>query len=694
LAAFALWGARDSMIEWATGGSGVASQRVSAVVEPGYAVLRDERKFAANVSAWREASLPATNDETDRWTGQGYFGARVTDPGVLHSIANDYFPVLVARESGARGLVQGVLLVLGLVVAAAATAGARLRHASDEHRARWLVASVVGALCVYQPLASLGVLPLTGISWPGMGIDSPSDLWFLVIGLAWAMMGADRPVEVVDKTQDRSFVSAPRTERAGFTPACGIDERVRTAPRLRRARKIVVGGLAIAGVAAVIVVARVGSAALGRAGTTTASQHIHDARVDTALRYAQGLACPWSDKTGTIDEVVPVAFGGTPTDPATARFDRELRTAWLTQRSSLVTALRDPAACKGKLGSAQLVSANGTCTAGFSIGWPELRLDVSRTAAGTYHASCAVTLPGDTLAMLRDRPAAIKLPRIRVVGEAMGIAARDVGELVAGTSIVRLRPGTAEATLPTDGFTTAAKVTVATGTTLTVDGARVMLHGPAQLLVADGAAWRRVARAGDVALDRMTLVVAGSRIVLFRPPRAWNGIASVDPLLADDVAAAGERVRRTYPYGAAIPELGWVNPFAVDHSLGLDGWIHAAQTQPASAAASCGTLAPPAVPRDHVCAPSPLDGVMECRVTVQPELALSLRALADNIAAAPEPFTGKTVTPERVSYVVLRGDTGELLAQGDIVPGRPSLAYAPVDAAAETRLIRLREDKD
>jgi len=100
LAAFALWGARDSMIEWATGGSGVASQRVSAVVEPGYAVLRDERKFAANVSAWREAALPATNDDTDRWSGQGYFGARVTDPGVLHSVANDYFPVLVARESG------------------------------------------------------------------------------------------------------------------------------------------------------------------------------------------------------------------------------------------------------------------------------------------------------------------------------------------------------------------------------------------------------------------------------------------------------------------------------------------------------------------------------------------------------------------------------------------------------------------
>jgi hypothetical protein len=310
----------------------------------------------------------------NRWTGQGYFASRVTDPGVLHSVANDYFPVLVARDSGVAGLLQGVLLMLGLVVAAAATAGVRLRHASDEHRKRWLVASVVGALCVYQPLASLGVLPLTGISWPGMGIDSPSDLWLLVIGLAWAMMGADR--DTGDKPK--------------------VDERVRTAPRLRRARKVVVTSLALAGIAAVIVVGRVGAATLGRAGTSTASQHIHDERVDTALHYATNLTCP-KDATGTLDDVIPKTFGGTPSDPATARFDRELRTAWSAHRPELVTALADPAHCKGP----QLHAADGTCTAVFSVGWPELRLDVSRTEAG-YRASCAVTLPGDTLAQLRD----------------------------------------------------------------------------------------------------------------------------------------------------------------------------------------------------------------------------------------------------------------------------------------------------
>src|SRR5439155_430936 len=144
-----------------------------------------------------------------------------------------------------------------------------------------------------------------------------------------------------------------------------------------------------------------------------------------------------------------------------------------------------------------------------------------------------------------------------------------------------------------------------------------------------------------------------------------------------------------YPYGAALPELGWVNPFEVEHSLGLDGWVHAALAHPASGAGQCGTLAPPAIPRDRVCTPNPLDGVLECRVTVQPELAIALRALADDILAHPKTHTGKDIAPVRAAYVVLRGDTGELLAQGNVVPGRPPLAYAPVDAAAEAELVRL-----
>jgi hypothetical protein len=71
---------------------------------------------------------------------------------------------------------------------------------------------------------------------------------------------------------------------------------------------------------------------------------------------------------------------------------------------------------------------------------------------------------------------------------------------------------------------------------------------------------------------------------------------------------------------------------------------------------------------------------------------LTLRALADQILATPKPFTGHDTPPVRVSYVVLRGDTGELLAQGNAVPGRPALAYAPGDAAAEATLVQLRDE--
>jgi hypothetical protein len=677
LAAVAVWTARDAMINWATGGDGVAAQRVAAVVDPGYAALRDERHFANTVSAWREATLPVSGD-ADRWTGQGYFAARITDPGVLHSIENDYFPVLVGRECGVGGLLQGTLLLLGLVVAAVATANARLRHAGSEHRARWLVASVAGALCVYQPLASLGVLPLTGISWPGFGIDSPSDLWLLVIGLTWCLLGADR--------------DAPDTTR--------VDERVRTAPRLRRARRIVIASIAAAGVASVIVVARVSASALGRAGTTTASQRIHDDRIDTALRYAESLACPWPEKRGTLDDVVPTEIAGKPEDDATARFHRELSAHWLAQRSALAEALREPSTCHGKLGKATLAKDAAACVATFDAGWPEIRLAVTHEQTG-YRATCNVALPGDGLAFLRERPAAPRSARIRVVAEAMGVAARDAGELVSGGTVVRLRAGAGDVDLASQTKVAAERVTLVAGTALVVDKSRgVVLHGPADLLVADidaktGArGWRRAEHAGEVALDRMTLITAGARIALFRPPRAWGGATVVDPLLADDVERAGDRTRRAYPYGAAVPELGWVNPYDVDHSVGLDGWIHAAQRAPANTAMACGTLEPPAVPRDRVCTTSPLDGVLECRVTVQPELAIALHGLADRIADDPQPLTGKATDPVRIAYVVLRGDTGALLAQGDFVPGRVPLAYAPKDAAAETALIRLREDRD
>ncbi|HEX4421527.1 MAG TPA: hypothetical protein VH165_26610 [Kofleriaceae bacterium] len=718
LAALAMWAARDAIVARATAGDTVGARRVAAVLDPGYAVLRDEHAFVANASAWREASLPRAAQPADRWTGEGYFGARVRDLGVSRSIDNDYLPVLIARETGIGGLMQTIGLLLVLAVGGGAVASLRLRHASREHRARWLITAVAGGLAVYQPLAALGVLPLTGISWPGLGIDSPADIWLFVTGAVWCYL---------------------------CNPDAVDDERVRGTARLRRARAIVLAALGVAAVAGVIVVARAGACALGRVAT-------EDERIDEALRYAGTIACPWPAQTGaTLDAVVPASVAGTPRDDSTARFDRELRAAWSRDRPLLVSAL---ATCRDRAGRWTLARDGEACVATLRAGVPTIRLRTERSridlaqerqapgsssggterssidlapdrralgpssgsssggparADGALRGACSVVLSEELIAALRAPAHAARGPRIRVVGEAMGAAAADLGELVAGPRIVRLRPGAPAAELATaaPGVTAASRVGVAGDVVLDLRATPrgVLLHGDAELFISDPGqagqppAWRRMSHGADVLLDRVTLIAAGPparrRVALFRPPREWTGSPPVvDTLLADDTASVGDRARRAYPYGAAVPELGWVNPFDVDRSLGLDGWIHAAlrTRDPAPAAApACGTLAPPAIARDRVCSPSPLDGVLECRVALQPELAAKLRAIADRIVADPRPHTGRDVTPVRVAYVALRGDTGELLAQGNIVPGRGPLAYAPADAAAEASLIQLRE---
>lgn len=845
LAAFAAWGARDLALERATAGDGVASRRVSAIVEPGYALLRDDRAFVANATAWREAALaPANGSEADTQRGQGYFGARIRDPGVARSIDNDYLPVLVAREGGVTGLMQGVLLLLALIVGGGALASVRLRHASREHRARWLVTAVAGALAVYQPLAALGVLPLTGISWPGLGIDSPADLWLFVIGATWCWLGADGAHD---------------------------DERVRQTPRLARARRVVLIALVLAGVAAVIVVVRAGACALVRASDD-------DARVATALRYASSLECATPDRAGTLDEVLPVIVAGKPSDAGTLRYERELNMMWKSQRATLIDALTErpkssssdaptgttrtssaipvtfanntsgapmlrfinddepdgtakpkntprfddnrtragktkpgandrpvedktraanpdsgsrtaddkriskaddagkgrkpttgkPAAkpasgdrklgdrkaddkratrggkrkgakgagddpkddssdtrddrtatdialdffdldapadapppqltCPTKAGAWRIVRSGDQCIATLPAGWPQVKLAIRRTPEGV-HARCSVALPDDAVSALRTTVRAPR-PRIRVVSVPVGISADDVGEVAIGHRIIRLRAGAPERELSAlgDGLHVAGSLSIA-GTTkleLRATPRAVVLHGPAELFVADGVAWRRTLHAGEIALDRISLIAAGSAerrvVVLFRPPRVWgSGPAILDSLLAD---TAGDRARRIYPHGAAIPELGWVNPYDVDRSLGLDGWIHAAQDAkpPTGGTASCGTLAPPPIARERVCSASPLDGVTECRVSLQPQLAFSLRALAEQLLDEPKPLTGRDTHPVRVAYVAMRGDTGEILAQGNLVPGRPALAFAPRDPAAEAALVRLRDE--
>lgn len=669
LASLAMWSARDAVVERATAGDTVGARRVAAVLEPGYAVLRDERTFVANASAWREAALPRAEDALDAWRGEGYFGARVRDLGVSRSIDNDYLPILIAREAGIAGLMQTIGLLLAIALGAGALASVRLQHASRAHRARWLITAVVGGLAVYQPLAALGVLPLTGISWPGLGVDSPADLWLFAIGAIWCLVcDADAANDAL------------------------TDERVRQTARLRRARAVVLVALGASAIAGVVIVARAGACALGRVAS-------EDDRVAAALSYAGSIACPWPTRAGSLDDVIPASVAGAPRDEATAHFDRELRAAWARDRAPLLGAL---AKCAGPAGRWSIARDGERCVATLRVGMPTIELAVARDG-NAMRGTCKVSVSESLISALRTPARVARAPRVRVVSEAMGAAASDLGELVVGSRVARLRPGAPSvelAALPA-GTTPASRIALGGEVELVIRPTPrgVLLRGSAELFVAEPGqppVWRRMIHGGEVLLDRVTLIAAGPaaqrRIALFRPPRAWSdGATVVDALLADDTSSVGDRPRRTYPHGAALSELGWVNPFDVERSLGLDGWIHAALRADQPASASCGTLAPPAIDKSRVCSRSPLDGVLECRVALQPELASRLRAIADAVLASPRAHTGRDVTPVRMAYTVLRGDTGELLAQGNVVPGRAPLAYAPVDAEAEAALIALRE---
>ena len=642
--------------------SRVGARRARLRAAPRRAHVRGQRLGVA------EATL-APVAEADRWTGQGYFGARVRDAGVWRSIDNDYLPVLVAREGGVAGLIQGVTLLLVIVVGGGVIASIRLRHASREHRARWLVTAVVGSLAVYQPLASLGVLPLTGISWPGLGIDSPADLWLFVIGGVWCFMGGEGAVS--------------------------DDERVRRTPRLARARGVAIAAIAIAGVAAIVVVARAGACALARVTG-------EDARIDTALQYAETIRCAWSERSGTqLEELVPALVAGTPGDDGTARFERELRAAWVEDRPKLLAALQVPAqprssaapagaapveaapvgggvmpiaakaagpiavtplglappddqgaagivlagtrtkaraapatdrrasedakrrakrapaggkqaggkqggdkqggdkragdkqagadardaaddqdadpapdaaaakapplpapACRGRAGRWQLARDGADCVATFRAGWPAVRLAV-RPHDGGMRATCTVTHDDDAISVLRAPVHAARAPRIRVVSAAMGVAASDVGEVVAGGRIVRMRVGAAAvelAALP-PGLQPAGKVAIAPGVSLEVrDGSRAASCSRGRRSCSSrpstprGAAW---STRSEVVLDRLTLIVAGPaerRRSCCSGRRGCGAMPPVvDPLLADETNRVGDRARRAYPYGVVAP---------------------------------------------------------------------------------------------------------------------------------------------
>ncbi len=736
-AALALWGYRAPAVARVMSGDSVSAHRVSAVLEPGYALLRDQRQFLSQTSAWRAATLPASaaageaRDDGDedralapeaRWRGQGLAGARIADPGVRRSLDNDYLAVLIARELGVAGLVQTASLLLLLLLGAGALTSVRLPHASAGARARLLVVATAGLLVLYQPLAALGILPLTGISWPGMGLDSPADLWLFALALCWLAAPA------ID------------TRRATSLDGPTADERVRTAPRLRQARGAAGVALAACCIAGIAMVARAGDGALARGEAQRGLAGFGDARLDRAIAYARGLRC--DSALATLGEL-----RGEPGDLGTARFHLEASARVRAERAALLARWQLPGAsepCAGRAGAWHLSEAEPaaepgapTCRATLELGWPQLVVE----RGATSELRCSIHLPGDAIAQLAARPAAPAPPRVRVVSKAMGDAALDVGEVLLGGAVIRLRRGAPELAadrLPASaGLLLAGRLALGDGAALELTAESVVLRGSARLYRAEpgpGAAprWRAIA-AGD-AIEGLTLIAAGETVALVRPRTAWTSVAelakpaaeaaakrtaepakptvnrtapppakpltepatssadrttTVDPLLADELVTAGGARRRTYPHGAALPQLGWLSPYSLDRSLGLDGWIYAATNKGGPPpAASCGTLAPPPIDRASVCRNSALDGVLECRVSLQPELSARLDGVLARVLAA-------TATPPlRAQLVLLRGDTGELLVQRDLAQGRPPSAYAPRTAADERALVRLREDRD
>jgi len=655
-----IWLQRDELISRAVASDDNSGRRLAAVVTPGYALLRDERSLIAALTAWRE-----THVDGDALDGDGYFAATIDDPGVAVSIENDYLAVLVVRETGVVGL-AGTAALLTLLIAGAWSLGAAARRpGAAGTRARAVVAVTAGAVTIYQPLAALGVLPLTGVSWPGLGIDSPSDVLVHLAVILW--------------------LAAP-----GRAPADPHERAVRDSPRWRRARVATAAAIAAAALAGIAIVARGAAFAALRPGDRAPA--IADG-ADRAITYAATLACPSSPAT-SVDAGVPAVLLGVPTDAATARYHRELGARWRHARSAAVSAAAafvEHGTCAGRRGAWRLAPRGDACVLALDLGWPAARLEVTRDARVT----CTLGVDRDALDPLRPPPP--RAPRIRVVGAQPGVAAADRGELVSGHTVIRLRPGLPPIAPGVEpAIVTAGVAMLAPGVAVSAVGSGVHVAGPARLLVAApgptpraGSRWREVAIGDGLDVSGVAVLVTATKLWLLRAG------PEVAPLLADD---AGDR--RHYVYAGAIPELGWINPYDVRRSLGLDGWIHAAAAAPAGPSpwrdvagthAWCGTLAPPP-PAAPVCAATRTDGVIECHVALAPALDVHLGQLTEDLARDPEARLGRGVPATRAAFVLMRGDTGELLAEGDFVPGRASTVYAPGAPAQARALERLREE--
>ncbi len=723
--ALTAWTGRDAICRALMESGSQAAQRVAIILEPGYALLRDDARFLAGLTAWRETGLAPGAGLAH---GQGYFGAQLLDPGVLLSIDNDYLPILLLRESGVLGVLAVAVALLIFVAGLWLIAGERFHHGSAEQRTRALAAMVLGLLAVYQPLAALGGLPLTGVAWPGLGLDSPSDAWIFVALACWiALWGS---------------ASRPTPSRGGDDPDRAIDRydaELRGERRFRRMRWAMGGATLTVALALLAILGRTAVFAARRplpVDTAERSVEPFD-RLDRAIGYARSLRC--GDMPTDAESVrVPLDLVGQPTTGATRRFHSASARTWARLRPTIVSEIEawnrgDERACGASDGSLSFERTADGCRAVVDLGWPKVAIS-ARREDGELSATCAIELSPEPLRALRLPPARpYRDARIRLVSRAMGVAATDRGELVSGHVTIRLRPGAGDigGHRLDAGMYAAERVAIGGDVFIELRGDRAVLRrergpdeepddsawlfvrGPAESVQVVSAAhetWRREPSDQpeiDLAATSLLVVDGGSArsLWLFRPPSSWSDdepTAVVNPLIADDSwTVRGER-RRFYLYGNLLPEVGWVNRFRERSSVGLDGWVRVAASEYAGAdspsAGMCGTLSPPSVELDRVCAQSPVDGVLECRVALQPELEIRLAHLTELIALDPVGFAGRRdkrwSAPVRAAYTLIRGDTGELVAQSQFVPGRESSAYAPATPELEQILVRHREDRD
>jgi len=145
-----------------------------------------------------------------------------------------------------------LIILLVLIAGLWILSGTRFRHGSAAQRGRALVAAVLGLVCIYQPLASLGTLPLTGIAWPGMGLDSPSDFWLLFALVLWVLVWRSQPIARSSRSND------PESKLEEF------DSELRSSRLFRRSRAFVALTAGIVVVASLLLLIRSSAFALRR----------------------------------------------------------------------------------------------------------------------------------------------------------------------------------------------------------------------------------------------------------------------------------------------------------------------------------------------------------------------------------------------------------------------------------------------